>query len=285
MPRVVALVDPHDFFESRGYIIKFLAERWRARGIDFVVNKGPALKETGDLALLHVDRTVVPRSYVDLARAYPRALNAAAVDIGKQHIPDGRVTMGDGYDGPVIVKTALNHYGFPERAARRAALPKPLRRLIRGVDAALDHSAWWITARVPTRVYPRFARAADVPRTVWRDPRFIVQRYVVEREGPWSMTRRWTFFGSAGANFLARFDGPTPARSANTQRIAIDPPPPEIVAARARFGVDFGSIDYVMDNGVPLLFDVNKTVVVVIHEPSYVSRLVDALASGIDEFV
>ena len=68
-----------------------------------------------DLAVLHVDLTVVPAVYLNLARRYPRAINGNVVDISKRHMTAQEVKRGHLYGGPVIVKTNRNSGGVQER--------------------------------------------------------------------------------------------------------------------------------------------------------------------------
>jgi hypothetical protein len=78
-----------------------------------------------DLAILHVDATIVPQAYVDYAARFPFCLNLAVADISKCRISQALLSDGGGWSGPVIVKSNLNHHGLPEalQSARRAPRP------------------------------------------------------------------------------------------------------------------------------------------------------------------
>ena len=65
------------------------------------------------MAFLHADLSLVPKSYPGFAARYPIAINADVNDIRKTSHSRNRVEPGDGYEGPVIVKTALNSAGIP----------------------------------------------------------------------------------------------------------------------------------------------------------------------------
>ena len=67
-----------------------------------------------DLVLLHVNLSVVPDEYLELASRYPIVVNGKAKDIRKSTYSTLRVTRDDPYAGPVIVKSNLNYAGVPE---------------------------------------------------------------------------------------------------------------------------------------------------------------------------
>ena len=56
---------------------------WERAGHRVLFHRGLGPPPAGDIALLHVDLTVVPESYLALARRYPRVLNGATGDIRK----------------------------------------------------------------------------------------------------------------------------------------------------------------------------------------------------------
>ncbi len=97
------------------YMVGLLARKWREDGhdVDFVFGTQAGLNV--DVALIHVDLSRVPRSYVKLARKQPRVLNDRIRDIRKTRTSPNLVSRDSHYDGPVIVKTDLNSAGIPER--------------------------------------------------------------------------------------------------------------------------------------------------------------------------
>jgi hypothetical protein len=113
----------------RRYTISLMAQIWRQDGHDVRFVFGTRDRPPADVILVHVDLSVVPQPYLELAASYPVALNVGAADIRKSVIaPDLRVLAGDGYEGPVIVKSDLNYAGLPERrrGGRRGALMRGL---------------------------------------------------------------------------------------------------------------------------------------------------------------
>ena len=97
------------------YLVHHLAEPWREDGHDIVYVYGIKRFVPADLALVHVDLSIVPEDYLDFAAQYPIVLNGRVRDIRKTTTSRYLVRPGDGWDGPVIVKTDLNHGGSPER--------------------------------------------------------------------------------------------------------------------------------------------------------------------------
>jgi hypothetical protein len=127
MAHVLIVIHRDASFDEPAYVLREVADVWRAAGHRVTVRHGPdadAPRVAADLAVLHVDLTRAPDDHVACVRAYPRTINAAVVDISKSAVSEHLVRPGDGYDGPVIVKTTWNCGGMRERQlARRRASP------------------------------------------------------------------------------------------------------------------------------------------------------------------
>lgn len=283
-PRVVVLFHEHDPIATRPYLVLALAERWRSLGIETVIHRGLAAPPDGDLAILHVDLTRVPKAYHRLAQRYPRVLNGTIVDIGKRHLDFVRVGRGDGYAGPVIVKTDRNHFGLPERELRHrlreASRPRWLRAARRMTAKLAVALPWWVTGNVGHERYPVLASPREVPPTVWFDPRFVVDRFVPERAGDLFVLRRWNFLGNASVNFAGYGTTAWLTSKTTLRRELLGPPPPEVVAIRRAFALDLGKIDYAMPDGRVVVYDVNKTPGGS-ASPEYQRLLVDELAPAL----
>lgn len=225
---LVRLLDPH--LEAAGWQVEHL----------FGIRRHPA----ADAILLHVDLSVVPGPYLDFARGYPLALNAGARDIRKTVTSRQRVLAGDGYAGPVIVKSALNYAGIPERRIERR------RR--------------WFAKRPRTgairskRDYRLHASAAELAPEVFADEERIVERFLPERHGDRYCLREWYFFGPASIDHVELSHDPIFTTAEPAPELAL-PAPPELVALRREYGLDYGKIDWVMHEGRPVVFDLNKT--------------------------
>lgn len=259
MTTVAIVVHERDPIESRPYIVNLLVPHWRAAGWNVVVVRGPRDFKAADIAINHVDLTRVPAGYRRLLARYPKVVNGGAHDIAKRRYSRLRVRCGGRYDGPVIVKTDRNHGGVPE-ALIRAARPDLWSRLLTRLGAlAQRRLPWTITGYLGHNRYPRFERRRDVPWHVWANPRLIVERFAMpERDGTFEK-RRWLFFGAHEATF--RFTTSTYVPGDDTILASEDAPPaPEPVReARRLLGLDYGSADFAIFDGAPVVFDLNRT--------------------------
>src|SRR5579872_5821305 len=128
--RIVILSHPIDKFAESPYMLNGVATQWREGGFEVTVNDDPDKKIDADIAILHVDLTVVPDAYMEFMKRYPLAINARVRDISKRHISSDIVRYADRYKGPVIIKTNLNCGGAAEGIlAQETSL---IRKLIRG---------------------------------------------------------------------------------------------------------------------------------------------------------
>src|SRR5208337_4706378 len=114
MHHIVILTHQHDEFDQMTHLLHGVCQVWRENGIKVTVLRGVGPRVEADLAILHVDLTVVPDEYIQFMRQYPVAINPTVKDISKRHISANLVHRGDGYQGPVIVKTNRNFGGGRE---------------------------------------------------------------------------------------------------------------------------------------------------------------------------
>jgi len=233
-----------------GYFLAAIADEvWRPAGRTVLLHQGLRAPPPAESALLHIDLTRVPPAYVALAEGYPRTVNAGVTDISKRHIADGLVVPGDGYEGPVIVKTDLNHGGLPER------------RLRRGLLAALHDrlpDRW--SGRPPGGAYRVYERAAQVPAWVWRRPELVVQRFLAERHGSHYALHQWFFLGQA--SIVSTLLGAEPLVKWQNRAGSLplhDEVPGELRRRRAELGFDYGKFDYIVQDGRAWLLDANTT--------------------------
>jgi hypothetical protein len=213
------------------------AKTWIDDGHDVQILVGASRYVPADLAILHIDVSQIPEQYLNFALRYPVVLNRHITDIRKSKISKNLVRPGDGYQGPVIVKSDLNRAGIPED---NAALRR--RRLFDG----------------PSQ-YPVFPSFAAVPPQYWNDPALVVERFLAERDDDLYCVRMYTFLGDHGT--CLRFKGPNPVvEPAPNTSFEIIEPDPTILAMQQELNVDFGQFDYVMHDGRAVLLDVNRTI-------------------------
>jgi hypothetical protein len=248
-PRIVIICHERDrdLTPRRVYVIQYLADLWRDDGLEVEFAYGVRTFVPADVAVLHVDLSVVPERYRQFASRYPVVVNGRVLDIRKRVVSRNLVRPGDGYDGPVIVKSDLNCAGQPER--RRARFPR-LRRFLerRRRPHAMQQPEDY-------RVYPE---AAAVPRAYFDDPAFVVERFLPETDGEHYAIRFYEFLGDRATGIRLTAREPI-VRGANCVGVEEDEPHPDIVAARHELGFDYGKFDYVVHDGRAILLDANKT--------------------------
>ena len=168
MATILLVAHEDDLFSSSHYLVRGLFPYWIEAGHEVLVREGTADLPRADVAILHVDLTVVPLAYLEALRGFPAVINGATGDVSKRSFSQHLVVPGDGYGGPVIVKTDLNCGGQPEAFQAQVALRKgrklaPPVRFMRGR-------------------YPVFDSPAQVPAGVWRDPDLVVEKFLPERD-------------------------------------------------------------------------------------------------------
>jgi hypothetical protein len=196
-----------------------------------------------DAALLHVDMSLIPQDYLDLAARYPRTLNGQVSDIRKQRVSRNLLDAQSDWHGPVMVKSDLNSNGGPERflAAKLAR--------ISGATPP-DEEA-------PPQ-YQLFDRLAAVPETVWQDPRLVVERYLPEKRGDNNVLRVWNFLGAYER--CSWYVSPeTIVKGGNIVAFGLSEVPDLLREERKRLGFDYGKFDFAIGPDGPVLYDANRT--------------------------
>jgi hypothetical protein len=269
MATIVVLTHALDRFEERSYLVRGLFPTWEALGHRVVLRAGVFEDTPGDVLLQHVDASVVPPEYRATAARFRTTVNGRVADVRKRVVSRSLVQRGDDWPGAVVVKADLNCGGIPERMHDLAAIR-------RGLEP--PHRAGPVVERY--EVLPSW-RA--VPERVWDDPRLVVERFLPERDEHGYWLRVWVFLGDRERchRYAAREPIVKGARVLSREPAPI---PDEIRAERARIGLDFGKIDFVVHEGRPVLLDANPTP----GAPPTSARssaAAAALAAGIDALV
>jgi hypothetical protein len=242
------------------YLIGDFSRAFQAAGHQVVHLRGPYRRGEADVALLHVDLSVVPSEYLALAAHYPVLLNGGIPDIRKRTVSQARLLPTDAYDGPVIVKTDLNHGGVPERLLHAPPGREP--RFVRG---AID--------------YPIFPSLEAVPAAFRHNPALVIERFLPEREGASYCLRQAFFLGDRHLSWRVRSDQPI-IRGDNIKEDAEIPTPPALLHYRMEIGLDYGKIDFVEHGGRIVVLDVNKTIGGAGTAPETVARLAPGIVSA-----
>jgi hypothetical protein len=254
MHHIVILLHRHDTFDNPRYFLHETAEIWREKGLRVSVLYGPGPRVDADLAILHVNLTVVPDDYLAFVRQYPAVINGSVTDISKRLISTNLVCRGDGYQGQVIVKTNRNSGGCPEaRLVKKGPL---LRRCAHSLRKRLP---WSCQSRLSVSDYHIFESVSQVPRVVWHNPDLVVERFLPECHDGFYCLRTWVFLGDRETNSLSYSDQPIVKSSNVLRRETVAEVPDELRQMRRHLGFDFGKFDYAIVNGRAILYDANRT--------------------------
>jgi len=276
MPRLVVITHEFDAFASRPapgqpatgiYLLFDVLEALESMGYETSVSSGLDPPE-GDVALMHVDCTRIPQPYLDLAERFALTLNAGTADISKRRVSRILVSPGDGWRGPVIVKSDINCGGEPElrlnahaRAAGKAepfpglAAPAPY-AVLDGVDAVPEH--------------------------VWRDETLVVERFLPELDPDGFVLRTWVFAGTR-ERCTRHVSSERIVKAAGMVSRSPAQVPDAIRAERERLGFDYGKFDFVIHDGQPILLDANRTPGASQTLRDYLKANAGNLATGLDE--
>jgi hypothetical protein len=255
--RVAVIQHPRQNPLRRSYGLGLVAECWQARGISVVEATDPRRPPDADLAVLHVDLTVVPEEFLMMAASYPVALNCRTRDISKRAFSRLLVAPGDGWEGPVVVKTNLNCHGSSEKQLLgRTGDRDPWRFVPLAVSRRLRHRLEPLWSRLPE--YRVFPSAREVPPDWWDEESLVIERFVPERSGDAFVVRRCMFLGDRHVNTVFRSSAAI-ARGGALRDAEREDPPDELLTIREALGLDFGRLDYAMVEGRVVLYDVNRT--------------------------
>lgn len=278
MARIVVVTHEFDKFLRRkflvmrdsGYLLFGVLCEMERRGHSWKIYKGVPARAEGDIAILHLDCSVVPPDYIDFVRSFPRSINLAATDITKRNVSGALLRPADVWDGPVIVKSNLNFQGFPEanhnwRAKRRRKpFPHPQARVC--------------------KEYKVFDSVQGMPEEYWHSTDLVVERFIPEIEPDGFAMRTWVFMGDKERS-RRQVSHRRIVKAENIVRSEPVPVPEELRAERRRLGIDFGKFDFVVHDGRGVLLDANKTPG---SPPSLIKLLAEGasnLADGLEEML
>jgi hypothetical protein len=259
--------------EVARWAIDELARIWMSDGIKVQYMAGLPAGVRTDVLIVHVDLSVVPQAFLDFAASFPVTINARVKDIRKSTISRQRVVQGDGWQGPVIVKSNLNCCALGELMVgmrdptKRTKPPRFPFKMERQTD------------------YRVFEHVDQMPSEYFQNDTVIVERFLPEREGDLYYTRSYHFLGSKSTTVRLGSEQPIVLGHNATSMEAIDPDP-DVLKFRDEFGLQYGKIDYVMYEGRAVILDVNKTTGAggVSNDPR-VQELRRHRASGIYDFL
>jgi hypothetical protein len=282
--KIAIIFHENDKGRAQYYSITRLAEIWQERGIDTVFVFGTKRFVPADLAILHVDLSVVPDRYIEFAQEYPIVLNGKVKDIRKSSFSDHIVHPGDDYEGKIIVKSDLNHAGKPERRMHPLLVPKMFQRLWRrAASSRLPGGSERLNFDSP-KDYLILEHLRLVPEKWFERKDIVIEKFLPELDHGHYLTRSYYFLGDSNQCVLWRSTDPIVKRSSATSMELVDVHQ-EIAELRRKFHFDYGKFDYVIHENVPVLVDINKTVGAALKYESNLSgpylKMRRAWASGI----
>jgi len=259
------------------YGLHTLIAAWRGAGHGVEIETDPARAMTADVVIPHLDLTVVPARIRRVLDRHACVVNRALWDISKRRISANLVARGDGWTGPVIAKSDLNCGGAPERIhlANRGWPYRAWRALVGRLPGGDRRAARDLG---PYRI---FAGKDEVPDAIWRNPAWVVERFLPERDGDRFVVRQVWLFGDRHFSMIGHHRAPI-GKGANVLdwRIAHDPLPPALLRFCVERGIDYAKIDFALPEGRLVVFDVNRTPVGDIIQDSCPHELA-ALAAGL----
>ena len=266
MPRkgkkIIILFHENDRGRAHAYVISSLAEYWREKGLRVEYLFGVKEYMPADLVIVHVNLSVVPDEYLEFAGRYPAALNSRVKDIRKSSFSDNLVMPGSAYEGRVIVKSDLNHAGWPELrlngalfSGRRAyrIFMRRLSHLARGISPGLS-------ARIKTPLdYRIYDNIGSVPPGCFSSPGLVVEKFLPEKENGLYHIRYCTFLGSRMTCTRVASKEPV-IKYSNSISMEIVEPHPDMARLRKKLKFDYGKFDYTVRDGKAVLLDANITI-------------------------
>lgn len=271
----------------QGYFLARVVNEWKTQGIEVLIQQDLSSWIPADVCFVHVDLSVVPSRYIEFAQRYPSTINLHITDIRKRSYSRNRVMRGDGYEGPIIVKTSANYAGEPERRGKPQLLlhriwKKFNRELTRRAPPGLPFQQPSITSKQDYRIFPE---CSMLP-VGWLDrDDIVVERFRPERFGDNYVLREWYFLGDRE---VCRCEiSSDPISTYGEWCPSLDAPPPHSIRqVREDLRIDYGKIDYAIDgDGVPVLFDVNKTIGGGTKDSEWTLRTAKILAQGLHSLV
>ena len=264
-----------------GYMIGPMSDRWRDRGAEVIDIIGTGTSVPVDVLLCHVDLSVVPEEYRRFAQNHPRVINLSATDIRKRSYLDDLVGIDDPYSGPVIVKSNLNHGGFPERLLEPRG--SGLGRIANGILRRLRRRIGMVDEIRYKSDYVIHQERSSVPPVRFHDGS-VIQPFRPERQDGNFVLREYYFLGDI--EILNTEVGSDPVLTTGRQVECIqDSPPAEVRAIRDRLRLDYGKIDYGCPDGEVIVYDANKCVGTRSNPGEAVLKLAAVLSQGIDTWI
>ena len=270
----VYVEDRPRFVRGTSYILHQVVARMVRQGVSVRLLDRLNAPCEASTAFVHVDLTTVPAPFTWVSGFYARCLNGRSISIARDRYSMARLSPGDNFSGPVIVKTLLNHRGLPEFIHVAAE-----RRVGGELHALRD------------RVCPKyqiFASIEDIPDAIWSDSGLIVERFVPGTLDLPIIKYRHEFMLDIELNTRAEFNDLLCVPDSLIRLDFTEEAPQAVYDVRRRLKLDFGSIDFFVVDGRVTVIDVNKTTTCTpqwLEAHRELRTYLDALATRLRSFV
>ncbi|MGD0279119.1 MAG: hypothetical protein ABSC11_07410 [Smithella sp.] len=250
----------HEFHRQRQILlIHALSAAWKKMGLRVSFIYGIDKRPEADLLFPQIDLTHTPDEYVDFYGAYPGVINRCVTDISKRRISLNLLREDEDYQGPVIVKTDNNASGIPDYSKfkiHKLVFWRIAHRILPVAEYLSGRQMLWRKTLIPYLIYNNLSK---VPAGVFKNHELVVERFLPEREGERFFMRHYLCLGDKVRS--VRVSGFTPFLKRSECKLVDEGlvPPDEVVALRRCLGLDYGKIDYVINNGQVIILDVNRT--------------------------
>lgn len=282
--RIAVLLHERDQkFTSRRSFVQLLAEEWRAEGLEVELVWGLRPEIRADVLFAHLDLTVVPESYRRFLERFPVVVNRNCLDISKSRISRNTLSQGERYAHPVIVKTDLNCGGKSEGRLglkKKGLVGRMAEATSRFLRSPQDAPEWM--EGLQSHGYPIFPDLGSVPPAVFKNRSLVVEKFIPERDGDDYCLRYYYFLGDRAENRLLRSREPI-VKGRSVYAAEPIPVTDAIRQVQAELGLDYGKLDYVMQDGRVELLDVSRTPAYT--SPEYARPIARELAAGIHRFL
>ncbi len=238
--------------DLRRYDIMHVAKYWETLGHETVPVFGTESFVPAEIAILHVDLSVVPQRFLELADRYPVCLNKNITDIRKSVISRHLLSINDDYQGAVIVKSNYNSAGVPERVNGTWLS----RAMLHGRQLLWKWQRQVVISK--QKDYLIFGHLSLVPREVFNRPDLIVEKFLPERDRGLYSVRSCVFLCEATPCQMTISSEPIVSVGNSISLVECETHP-EILQLRKQLGFDYGKFDYVIHEGKVVLLDANKT--------------------------
>jgi len=265
MKKIAIIFHSNDEKRTHLYAITYLANFWKQEGIEVNFIYGPEHFRYADIAILHIDLSIVPDNYLAFAKKYPYTLNRKVRDIRKSTFSKHILLLDNKYEGKVIIKSNLNYAGLPERIFTNqernltcSVIQKRISELKKKVlYSRFLRNDYEIQFNSPND-YIILDSPEFVPKQWYKREDIVIEQFLPEFDGEHYCVRNYFFLGDQSVCILRKSTHPIVNQS-STVSIETVQVHREIEALRRKLNFDYGKFDYVVHNNIPILLDVNKT--------------------------